>query len=291
MVGACGLWRWALVRWCSWQDLVPGSRPRTARARPSQAGKVPFIYQKKRSFRIPFHIDEQGRARLKEVQLWVSEDSGFHWEGKSTATPDLGKFTFRASHDGEYWFATRTITVDGQYSPPMNQEVEPSMKVVIDTVAAVDRPGAGRPARKLGVGPLGGQGRAPRSQDRSSLEYQADGAREWRRVPIRRPVAPGRGDLGRGHGRFAAGSGLGRRQGGECRGGADRPAGRYRGRRRLRGRGCRIAWRLRSSRFPGPARRSRKARDSRRSRRIRRRAPASTAAGRPAIAGQSGSDR
>ena len=151
----------------------------------SQGSKIPFIYQKKRSFRIPFHIDEQGRARLKEVQLWVSEDSGFHWEGKSTATPDLGKFTFRTTHDGEYWFATRTITQDGQSSPPMNQEVEPSMKVVIDTVV---------PSIVLEPDGRRGSSASVRWEVKDehldlkslSLEYQAEGAREWRKVPLRR---------------------------------------------------------------------------------------------------------
>ena len=139
MVGACWALALGLCAALAGRSLVPRLAWADDSARSLQGSKIPFIYQKKRSFRIPFHIDEQGRARLKEVQLWVSEDSGFHWEGKSTATPELGKFTFRASHDGEYWFATRTITRDGQSSPPMNQEVEPSMKVVIDTVRAVDR--------------------------------------------------------------------------------------------------------------------------------------------------------
>src|SRR5262249_48653985 len=96
--------------------LIPGALAAESPTR-SQDGKIPLLYQKKRSFRIPFHIDEQGRTRLKEVQLWVSEDSGFHWEPKSRTTPDLGKFTFRTSHDGEFWFATRTVTVDDEYSP------------------------------------------------------------------------------------------------------------------------------------------------------------------------------
>jgi hypothetical protein len=156
----------------------------------SQAAKIPFIYQKKRSFRIPFHIDEQGRSRLKEVQLWVSEDSGFHWEGKSTATPDLGKFTFRTSHDGEYWFATRTVTLDGQSSPPMNQEVEPSMKVVVDTVP---------PSIVLEPDGRRGSSASVRWEVKDehldlkslTLEYQVDGAREWKRVPVRRPALLG----------------------------------------------------------------------------------------------------
>lgn len=159
-------------------------------ARAAQDGKIPFIYQKKRSFRIPFHIDDQGKARLKEVQLWVSEDSGFHWEGKSTATPELGKFTFRAAHDGEYWFATRTITRDGQSSPPMDQEVEPSMKVVIDTAP---------PSIVLVKEGRRGSTASVRWEVKDehldlktlTIEYQEEGARQWRNVPIRRPALLG----------------------------------------------------------------------------------------------------
>ena len=115
---------------------APVSRSLIAAEQPpaAQSGKVPLIYQKKRAFRIPFHIGAQVQARIKEVQLWVSEDAGFHWEPKSRTTPDLGKFTFRTSHDGEFWFATRTVTVDDEFSPPMSQTVEPSMKVVVDSV-------------------------------------------------------------------------------------------------------------------------------------------------------------
>jgi hypothetical protein len=151
----------------------------------SSGGKVPLIYQKKRSFRIPFQIDAEGRARLKEVQLWVSEDSGFHWEPRSRTTPDLGKFTFRTSHDGEFWFATRTLTVDDVYSPPMSQTVEPSMKVVVDTVppSLVLEPDGRR-------GSLAGVRWEIKDENLDlksfALEYQVDGARSWRKVPVRR---------------------------------------------------------------------------------------------------------
>ena len=156
----------------------------------SSDGKVPLIYQKKRSFRIPFKIDAEGRARLKEIQLWVSEDSGFHWEPKSKTTPDLGKFTFRTSHDGEFWFATRTLTVEDEYSPPMNQTVEPSMKVVVDTVppSLVLEPDGRR-------GSLAGVRWEVKDEHLDLktllLEYQVDGAKEWRQVPIRRPALLG----------------------------------------------------------------------------------------------------
>ena len=146
---------------------------------------VPFIYQNKRSFRIPFHIDAQGRAHLKEVQLWVSEDSGSRWEPRSRTAPDMGKFTFRTSHDGEFWFATRALTVDGKYSPPMNQTVEPSMKVVVDTVA---------PSIVLQSEGRRGSSATVRWDVKDEcldlktllLEYQVEGASDWRKVPIRR---------------------------------------------------------------------------------------------------------
>jgi hypothetical protein len=153
-------------------------------ARSKATSRIPLIYQKKRSFRIPFHVDEEGRSRLKEVQLWVSEDSGFNWEPKSRTTPDLGKFTFRTNHDGEFWFATRTLTVDNEYSPPMSQTAEPSMRVIVDTLP---------PSLVLEPDGRRGSMAAVRWEvkdehlDKKSfvLEYKADGAREWRTVPVR----------------------------------------------------------------------------------------------------------
>ena len=57
----------------------------------SSGGRVPLIYQNKRSFRIPIHLSAEGRARLKEIQLWVSEDSGFHWEPEKQDNTGAGK--------------------------------------------------------------------------------------------------------------------------------------------------------------------------------------------------------
>ena len=178
------LWPWAALTIAA-AGLPSGATAAEAAAQSSD-GKIPIIYQKKRSFRIPFKIDAEGRARLKEIQLWVSEDFGFHWEPKSKTTPDLGKFTFRTSHDGEFWFATRTLTLEDEYSPPMNQTVEPSMKVVVDTVP---------PSILLEPDGRRGSLASVRWEVKDEhldlktllLEYQVEGAKEWRTVPIRRP--------------------------------------------------------------------------------------------------------
>jgi hypothetical protein len=157
---------------------------------PSRGGKIPLRYQNKRAFRIPFVISPEDQARIKEVQLWVSEDSGFHWDPKSRTTPDLGKFTFRTSHDGEFWFATRTVTVNDEYSPPMDKTVEPSLKVVVDSVA---------PSLVLEPDGRRGSMASVRWEAKDEhldlktlvLEYQVDGAKEWRKVPIHRPALLG----------------------------------------------------------------------------------------------------
>ena len=71
---------------------APGAPPS-----PRRAPKTPTVYHKSRSFRIPFNVEPSERSRLKEVQLWVSEDSGFKWEARSKTTPDRPYFTFRAA--------------------------------------------------------------------------------------------------------------------------------------------------------------------------------------------------
>jgi hypothetical protein len=147
--------------------------------------RTPLLYHKSRSFRIPFNVDPADRPRLSEVQLWVSEDSGFTWKPISRTTPDRPSFTFRASRDAEYWFAVRTMDTAGKLYPGEDESVEPSMKVIVDTAP---------PSLLLEPDGRRGSRVAVRWEvhdehlDLNSLvlEYQAEGAREWRQVPIRR---------------------------------------------------------------------------------------------------------
>jgi hypothetical protein len=155
-----------------------------------RTGRTSLIFHKGRSFRIPFKVDADGRTRLKEVQLWYSEDSGFHWKAVSKTTPDRPSFTFRGSHDGEYWFAVRTLSVDGQFFPPIDDTVEPNMKVVIDTTppSLVLEPDG----RKGSLASVRWEAKDEYLDLRSLvIEYQPEGSREWRRVPLRRPATFG----------------------------------------------------------------------------------------------------
>lgn len=155
------------------------------------AGRSTTIYYKSRSFRIPFNVDQADRAGLREVQLWVSDDSGFTWKTVSRTTPDHPFFTFRAARDAEYWFAVRTLDQKGNLFPGAQDTVEPSMKVVVDTTAP-----------SLLLKPDGRRGSLASVRwevrdehlDLKSLviEYQVEGGRDWRLVPVRRPALIGR---------------------------------------------------------------------------------------------------
>jgi hypothetical protein len=152
-------------------------------AAPVLAADVPKpLYHKSRSFRIPFNVDPTDRPRLREVELWISEDKGFNWKEWSHTGPDAQFFTFRAPKDGEYWFAVRTVNLKGQEFPPKDRPVEPSMRVIVDT----------QPPR-IELATLGRRGsRASVCWEISDeylnlkslvIEYQARGARDWRQVP------------------------------------------------------------------------------------------------------------
>jgi len=146
---------------------------------------VPRIYHKGRNFRIPFNLKEESRERIKEFHLLVSEDRGYHWKRSSKTDPDHPSFSVRTSHDGEYWFAVQTITVDGKYSPKLDDTVEPNMKVIVDTFppSLLLEPDTRR-------GSMASVRRDVKDEnlDLKSLvlEYQVEGAGSWRRVPIKK---------------------------------------------------------------------------------------------------------
>jgi hypothetical protein len=151
---------------------------------------VPVIYHNSRSFRIPFNINPAERRRIKEVLLCVSEDRGLTWKPVSSkTTPDRGVLAYRAPSDGEYWFAVQTLDDEGRLYPPDTADIEPRMKVFVDTV---------RPTLTLQSNGRRGTVASVRwdAQDerleRNSfiLEYQSPGATDWRKVPVSQPIRP-----------------------------------------------------------------------------------------------------
>jgi len=89
-------------------------------------------YTRQSYFRIPFDAD-QGARRLREVQLWFSEDQGQSWQKYAAVAPEQRGFNFRAERDGLYWFLNRTVDFQGQLQPPTLQGAVPELKVCVDT--------------------------------------------------------------------------------------------------------------------------------------------------------------
>src|SRR5690242_14533432 len=87
----------------------------------AQTPKAPrTVYTNRTTFSLPVKIDERDRAELSEVKFYarmVQGGSKGQWVCKETAPPSQSKFTFRAPHDGEYWFAFATLDKAGVVAP------------------------------------------------------------------------------------------------------------------------------------------------------------------------------
>lgn len=84
-------------------------------------------------FAIPFRVDSTSDPTRQpvEVQLYVSNDNGDHWQQYAKATPAQQHFMFRAAEDGEYWFAIRTVDRSGQAKP--ETVTGPGLRVRVDS--------------------------------------------------------------------------------------------------------------------------------------------------------------
>jgi hypothetical protein len=101
-------------------------------ARGQPAGGDGVYYSQMLVFRIPFHTDA-GDRRIREVQLYASEDQGKTWQAVASARPGEKDFSFTAKREGWYWFAVRTVDQDNQGYPATMDGVPPRLKVCVDT--------------------------------------------------------------------------------------------------------------------------------------------------------------
>jgi hypothetical protein len=159
----------------------------TASAAPP-GSKVQTLYSKERAFRLPFNIIEADRPRYKQVQLWASVDGG-DYQKVDTKDPEAKAFFFRAAKDGEYWFAVRTLDTKNRLIPSDVEDVEPNMRVIVDTTV---------PAMNLDALPRRGSIASVRWEvvddhldlESLRLEFQAEGG-GWSQVTIRKPARIG----------------------------------------------------------------------------------------------------
>lgn len=161
--------------------VAPGLRGNDATPTASTEKPLPF---KSRSFRIPFQVEEADRGRIKEVQLWVSTDLGRSWRAAGHTAPDQTAFpAYHAPRDGEYWFAVRTLDTQGRLYPSDEAHVRPSMRVLVDTTPpTLDLAPNGRRGSRASVRwEIRDEHLDPKTL---TIQYKAEGARDWREVPI-----------------------------------------------------------------------------------------------------------
>lgn len=139
------------------------------------------------SFKIPFEVSEEDRARLAEVQLYVSIDRGETWRLQASVPPEQSYFPFTARTDGEYWFTVRNMDKQGRLNPRTLAGIAPGLRVLVDTTA---------PEIELrGVNPVGEQvGIEWRIVDDTldveslRVDFRGEQKGDWLNVPIEKGV-------------------------------------------------------------------------------------------------------
>jgi hypothetical protein len=168
---------------------APGSAALPTAAAPPAAADCPLFPTSRPIFDIPFQIDEPipGQEPV-QVQLHTSEDRGATWKLFDKVEPNVGRFTFRAERDGEYWFLVRTLNRVGKLLP--DKPPAPELRVLVDTVP----PQIELTCSRTTSGEISANWRCADPQlkvETLELSYQGvdDGA-QWRRV-VTAPSQPG----------------------------------------------------------------------------------------------------
>lgn len=170
------------------QAQMPGHAPAPYGASsPANASKPPLHATQKREFAIPFSVDNRV-ARPVEVHLYVSVDEGNKWQLHSRQPPNARHFGFRATRDGEYWFASRTL--DGARRSQPSASLTPELRVIVDTEA----PQIELNARAGEAGHVLASWRIFDPNLLASslrLEYQEDAGEPWNPVALQLPESGG----------------------------------------------------------------------------------------------------
>jgi hypothetical protein len=113
-----------LLALCSACGLLPSAL--------AQEAASDVIYSRYNHFRIPFQAGP-GEQRLKQLQLFFSNDQGRTWQPRAIAPPEQHHFRFISERDGLYWFAVQTMDQEGRLYPQTMDGAQPSLKVIVDT--------------------------------------------------------------------------------------------------------------------------------------------------------------
>jgi hypothetical protein len=152
---------------------------------PAQEASGGVIFTRFRQFRIPFNPGA-GTGRLKQLQLFVSQDQGRSWQPSATVPPDQKDFKFVTDRDGMYWFTVQTQDLDGRLYPATLEGATPSLKVVIDTVPpkVAIQPLQARGAEVGVAWDIQDENLDTAAADALKLEFRSAGAQTWLPVTV-----------------------------------------------------------------------------------------------------------
>jgi hypothetical protein len=151
----------------------------------AQEGTTDLVYSRFRVFKIPFAAGP-GQQRLKQLQLFVSTDRGKTWEPSATASPVQKYFQFMTDRDGLFWFTVQTLDVDGVLYPKSLEGAQPSLKVLVDSVAPVVKLEA-LPCRDSAVGvawKIEDEHFEPSAPEAVRLDFRPLGSTMWQPLKV-----------------------------------------------------------------------------------------------------------
>jgi hypothetical protein len=122
-----------LALWVGGGNLAEHALAQPAATNPEHAPAITAHLLNKHTIQLPIQLEERFRPLVKEIQLYYKEHPSAPWTLRDKALPTQASFTFKASHDGEYFFMMATIDRQGRCSPTDVAHEPPAMAVVLDT--------------------------------------------------------------------------------------------------------------------------------------------------------------
>jgi hypothetical protein len=111
---------------------APAQEPAPAAA---PGGPAQRTYLNKNVIKLPIQINDQARALISEIQLFVKDHPGAPWKMCGKVGPAAEAHIFQVPRDGEYWFTMVTMDKQGRGYPSDLRDEPPGLVVHIDTQA------------------------------------------------------------------------------------------------------------------------------------------------------------
>ena len=89
--------------------------------------------------RLPINLPESERDHVKQVQIYISRNEGTTWERTAEVGSEKTEADFRVPADGLYWLSAVRVYHDGRIHPPRLTELQPTLKLLVDTTPPVVR--------------------------------------------------------------------------------------------------------------------------------------------------------